>query len=390
MKQAFCRIVAILFFLITVDATTQAQQQRWLADAREQARVMLAAIDSFQSGNRFFPRSLHGDTLHLVPSNDWTSGFWPGILWMLSTTTTDTVFQNQARLFTARMNREPWNRNSHDVGFKVYDSYGWGYRLTGDTAYKRMIIEAAKTLCTRFNPKVGCIRSWDFGTWQYPVIIDNMMNLELLFAATRLSGDSTYYRVAVSHANTTLKNHFREDGSCYHVLDYDTTTGAVIKKTTLQGYADESVWARGQGWALYGFTMCYRETGDIRYLAQARKVAAYLLNNPLMPKDKIPFWDFAVPDLQQEPRDVSAAAVIASALEELSRYGNGKQYRKAAMRILTSLSAYYRAVPRTHHGFLLLHSTGHKPANSEVDTPIIYADYYYIEAILRSRGMKLR
>ncbi len=390
MKQALCRILAVGFFLITVGATTQAQQQRWLADARDQARVMLAAIDSFQSGNRFFPRSLHGDTLHLVPSNDWTSGFWPGILWMLSTTTTDTVFQNQARLFTARMNREPWNRNSHDVGFKVYNSYGWGYRLTGDTSYKRMIIEAAKTLCTRFNPTVGCIRSWDFGTWQYPVIIDNMMNLELLFAATRLSGDSTYYRVAVSHANTTLKNHFREDGSCYHVLDYDTTTGRVIKKTTLQGYADESVWARGQGWALYGFTMCYRETGDIRYLAQARKVAAYLLNNPLMPKDKIPFWDFGVPDMQQEPRDASAAAVIASALEELSRYGNGKQYRKAAMQILTSLSAYYRAIPRTHHGFLLLHSTGHKPANSEVDTPIIYADYYYIEAILRSRGMKLR
>ena len=210
------------------------------------------------------------------------------------------------------------------------------------------------------------------------------MNLELLFAATRLSGDSTYYKIAVSHANTTLNNHFRSDYSSYHVVDYDTLTGKAISRTTHQGYANESAWARGQAWALYGYTMCYRETKDQEYLKQAENVASFILNHANLPADKVPYWDFNAPDIPTAPRDASAAAIIASALYELKNYSaNAKQYKSVADDIVTNLAQKYTAAPGTHHGFILLHSTGNKPANGEIDVPIIYGDYYFLEALLR-------
>ena len=299
-----------------------------------------------------------------------------------------TEWRSKAEEFTALMEKEPKNGNSHDVGFKVYNSYGNGYRLTNNEEYKRKVLQGAATLVTRFNKNVGCIRSWDFGTWQYPVIIDNMMNLELLFAATRLSGDSSYYKIAVTHANTTMKNHFRPDHSCFHVLDYDTITGRVIGGSTLQGYADGSAWARGHAWALYGFTMCYRETRDPAYLKVADEIALFIYNHPRLPADKIPYWDFDVPGIPNEPRDASAAAIIASALYELQGYSaNRGQYKALADKILASLIGHYRSPIGTHHGFILLHSTGHKPVNSEVDTPLIYADYYFLEALLRRKRL---
>jgi uncharacterized protein YyaL (SSP411 family) len=219
------------------------------------------------------------------------------------------------------------------------------------------------------------------------VIIDNMMNLELLFAATRLTGDSAYYKVAITHANTTMKNHFRNDYSSYHVIDYDTLTGAVVHRHTHQGYSHESAWARGQAWGLYGYTVCYRETGIKAYLTQAEKIAGFILNNPAIPADRIPYWDYNAPDIPSAPRDVSAAAVTASALYELSGFSQkGKEYRKAADNIIKNLTEKYRAPYGTSHGFLLLHSTGNKPSGSEVDVPINYADYYYLEALLRSRN----
>ncbi|RYF82579.1 MAG: glucuronyl hydrolase [Chitinophagaceae bacterium] len=319
----------------------------------------------------------------LLKSNDWTSGFFPGMLWMMYERTGKQEWKVAAQEFTALMKREPYNRNSHDVGFKVYDSYGQGYRVTKDSSYKKLIIQAAKTLASRFNPKVGCIRSWDFGKWQYPVIIDNMMNLELLFAATKFTGDSSFYRIAVSHANTTLKNHFRSDFSSYHVVDYDTATGQVIGKGTHQGYADESAWARGQAWALYGYTMCYRETKNKQYLILAENVASFILKNPSLPKDGVPYWDYNVPNKKDEPRDASAATVTASALYELATFTGKKAYRQAADKMLSSIVAKYRAPFGSAHGFLLLHSTGNKPANGEVDEPIIYADYYFLEALNR-------
>jgi hypothetical protein len=215
-----------------------------------------------------------------------------------------------------------------------------------------------------------------------------MMNLELLFAATRLTGDSSFYKVAVTHANTTMRNHFRSDFSSYHVIDYDTATGKPIGKSTHQGYADSSAWARGQAWALYGYTMCYRETKNPAYLIQAEQIAGFILNHPRLPMDKIPYWDFDVPGINNEPRDASAAAIIASALYELSKYSKkGKEYSRTADHIIGSLTQSYRVAAGSKKGFILLHSTGHKPANGEVDVPIIYADYYYIEALLRKRAL---
>jgi unsaturated chondroitin disaccharide hydrolase len=277
------------------------------------------------------------------------------------------------------------------MGFKIYCSFGNGYRLTKDGNYHDIIIQSAKTLSTRFRPITGTIRSWDHNgdKWGYPVIIDNMMNLELLFAATRLTGDSSFYRIAVSHANTTMKNHFRPDNSSYHVLDYDTLTGKVLKKNTHQGYSDESAWARGQAWGLYGFTMCYRETKDPAYLQLAEKIAAFILNHPNLPKDLVPYWDYNDPNIPNVPKDVSAAAILASGLYELSTYStNGKWYKKRADKIVENLTKNYRSHVGENKGFILLHSTGHLPAKSEIDVPIDYADYYYLEAVLRSKKLK--
>ena len=383
MKRSVKTIRVLLLLFLWNNLAAQ-NVKKTFSDAKKQVAFFYGNIVKNRVDKKIFPRAIQNDSIKLVSSNDWTSGFWPGILWFMYEYTGKTEWRSKAEEFTALMEKEPKNGNSHDVGFKVYNSYGNGYRLTNNEEYKRKVLQGAATLVTRFNKNVGCIRSWDFGTWQYPVIIDNMMNLELLFAATRLSGDSSYYKIAVTHANTTMKNHFRPDHSCFHVLDYDTITGKVIGGSTLQGYADGSAWARGHAWALYGFTMCYRETKDPAYLKVADEIALFIYNHPRLPADKIPYWDFDVPGIPNEPRDASAAAIIASALYELQGYSaNRGQYKALADKILASLIGHYRSPIGTHHGFILLHSTGHKPVNSEVDTPLIYADYYYLEALLR-------
>lgn len=377
-------IIAAFTFFCFLETLLAQTVKKIFPDAEKQVYLMYKDAVANRNDRQIFPRTLRNDSLHLVASNDWTSGFFPGMLWFMYEYTKKPEWKLKAEEFTALMEREPKNRNSHDVGFKVYSSYGNGYRLTQNEEYKKQVLQGAATLATRFNAKIGCIRSWDFGKWQYPVIIDNMMNLELLFAATKLSGDSSYYKIAVTHANTTLKNHFREDHSCFHVVDYDTITGKAIGGSTHQGYADASAWARGQAWALYGYTMCYRETKNPVYLKQAENVAAYLINHPMLAKDKIPYWDFNVPDLSKEPRDASAAAVIVSALYELKNYSANKtQYTVFADMIMKSLTLHYRAPLGSAHGYILLHSTGNKPFNGEVDVPLIYADYYFLEALLR-------
>lgn len=364
--------------------------------AEVQTNLMLKELEKTQKNlgtKGVFPRTIteEGD-LHLVKGKDWTSGFFPGVLWLLYEYTGDGKWLGEAENFTTVLEQEKFDAGTHDVGFKIYCSYGNGYRLTKNGDYKEVIIQSAKTLITRYNPTVKVIRSWDHNTdkWEYPVIIDNMMNLELLFAATRFSGDSTFYKVAVDHANTTLKNHFREDNSSYHVIGYNPGTGEVEKKNTHQGYSDESAWARGQAWGLYGYTMSYRETQNNSYLEQAEKIAEFILNHPKLPLDLIPYWDFDVPNLQNEPRDVSAAAITASALYELSTFSkNGKEYRKAADVILKNLSENYTSPKGGNKGFILENSTGHKPHNSEVNVPINYADYYYIEAMLRQKQLNI-
>ena len=339
------------------------------------------------------PRNSEPDgTLNLVPSKDWTSGFFPGEFWFLYEYTQNNFWKKKAQQHTDILEKEKMNGSTHDMGFKVYCSFGNGYRLTQDEHYKEVLLQSARTLATRFKPAAGIIRSWDHSTakWVCPVIIDNMMNLELLFWATKESKDSTFYRIAVDHAKTTMKHHFRPDFSSYHVIDYDTITGQVLKKNTHQGFADESAWSRGQAWALYGYTMCYRETRLPEFLEQAQNIEKYLFTHPNMPEDLIPYWDFDAPGIPDEPRDVSAATVIASALYELSLYDpeKGERYRSNADKIIENLTKHYRATLKKDNGFLLLHSTGTKPTNTEVDVPIVYADYYFIEALMRKNKLE--
>jgi len=389
MNRSFIQLFIFLSITLFSNILSAQDVKRAFSDAEKQLSFFYNNVVKARDDKKIFPRSIRNDSIKLVVSNDWTSGFFPGMLWYMYDYTGKNEWRTKAEEFTLLMEKESKNANSHDVGFKVYNSYGNGLRLTNNAEYKKQAIQGAATLITRFNKNVGCIRSWDFGTWQYPVIIDNMMNLELLFAATRLSGDSSYYKIAVTHANTTMKNHFRPDFSCFHVMDYDTVSGKVIGGSTLQGYADNSAWARGHAWALYGFTMCYRETKDPAYLKLAENIASFLIDHPRLPSDKIPYWDFDVPDITKEPRDASAAAIMASALYELQGYSlNKKKYKNFADKIMNSLIKNYRSPIGTHHGFILLHSTGHKPADSEVDTSIIYADYYFLEALLRKKKLK--
>ncbi|HET6995832.1 MAG TPA: glycoside hydrolase family 88 protein, partial [Chitinophagaceae bacterium] len=394
MKKKVIVIVVVICGFMSTGFSQNIKTASVFDEAAKQSLLMIDELNKARSlkPDLVSPRTLDSaGRLKAVASRDWTSGFFPGELWFIYEFTKDDAWKQRAEQFTANIEREKTNASTHDMGFKVYCSFGTGYRLTHDPHYREVIIESARTLSKRFRPTTGTIRSWDHSTdkWAYPVIIDNMMNLELLFAATQLTGDSSFYKIAVSHADKTMQNHYRSDYSSYHVVDYDSITGKVVKKNTHQGYAHESAWARGQMWGLYGFTMCYRFTKDKRYLEQAEKIASFVLNHPNMPKDLVPYWDFNAPSIPNEPRDVSAAAVLASGLYELSTYSkNGKLYRQKADKIIESLTNNYRSRAGENRGFILLHSTGSKPSNSEVDVPLSYADYYYLEALLR--GMKLK
>lgn len=328
-----------------------------------------------------------------IPIDDWCSGFFPGSLCYLYQLTNDKSWLVQSKRFTEALDSIQYLTWHHDVGFMIGSSYLNIYRLNPNKAYKKTIIQTAKSLCTRFRKKAGVIQSWNVDRgwqskrgWTCPVIIDNMMNLELLFEATRLSGDSTYWKVAVSHANKTLENQFRKDGSCYHVVDYDPNNGAVLHRQTAQGYADNSAWARGQAWAVYGYTVCYRYTHDRKYLDQAVKTLNFVMQNPNLPEDLIPYWDFDAPNIPNEPRDVSSAACIASALYEMNNYLPDNGYTSLADRIIRSLSSpEYRAPLGKNGCFLLMHSVGSIPHNNEIDVPLNYADYYFLEALTRRK-----
>jgi unsaturated chondroitin disaccharide hydrolase len=336
-----------------------------------------------------FPKSFNTKTGSLETSNSdwWCSGFYPGTLFSLYSKTHDPLLLTEGNRMLGNLEKEQFNTGTHDLGFMMFCSFGNALIVSPKPAYKNILLNSAKSLSSRFDPRVGCIRSWNGKKNEYIVIIDNMMNLELLFWATRITGDSSYYKIAVTHANTTMKNHFRPDFSSYHVVDYDPETGAVQKKHTAQGYADESAWARGQAWGLYGYTVMYRETHDKKYLDQANHIAGFILNHPNLPKDKIPYWDFNAPQIPNALRDASAGSILSSALLELCQYSNislGKKYFNAAETIIRSLSkSPYQSKPGTNGGFLLQHSVGHLPQKSEVDQPLTYADYYYVEAMNR-------
>ncbi|MFV0483640.1 MAG: glycoside hydrolase family 88 protein [Bacteroidales bacterium] len=329
-----------------------------------------------------------------VGFQDWTSGFYPGCLWYLYEYSKDNKVKEEAIKSTKAIEGVTTYGGNHDVGFRAYCSFGNAYKLTGEDYYKDGIVTAAKTLMTRYSEKIGLIMSWNPNPkkdWTYPVIIDNMMNLELLFEATKISGDKTYWNAAVSHADKTLANHFRADNSSYHVIDYDPETGAVRHRNTHQGLNDESAWARGQAWGLYGYTVCYRYTKDKRYLDQALKIKDFYLNHPNLPEDLVPYWDFDVNGDPNLPRDVSASAIVASALVELADYAPQQKDEliASASKMLKSISDnYMNDNSDSHPNLLLSSSSGSIPHRSEINTPIIYADYYFLEALVRLSEMK--
>ncbi len=357
-------------------------------------------IEVIEASDKFLnPVTIQQDgSVYYCGYADWRSGFFPGSVWYLYELTGDEYYHPLAHKYSKAIEEAKNLTWHHDVGFMIYCSFGNGLRLTGDPEYKEIIIQAAKSLSTRFRPVAGILQSWDVERgwqsergWECPVIIDNMMNLELLFEATKLSGDPSFREIAVSHADRTLAEQFRPDGSTFHVIDYSMEDGSVRNRHTAQGYAHESTWSRGQAWAIYGFTLCYRETGDRKYIDMALKAFDFMRNHKDMPEDLIPYWDMDAPDIPNAYRDASAAAVIASALYEISTMDvdNPRQYKEYADQMMQSLaSPSYRAEPGTNGHFLLMHSVGSIPHNNEIDVPLNYADYYFLEALKRKKDIE--
>lgn len=340
------------------------------------------------------PRRFEDGKLVVVEPEDWTSGHFPGAIWYLYDYTRAPKWRAVAEDYTHRLERIRHFTGNHDIGFMLYCSYGNELRLTGNPAAKAVLLDGCVAAVKRYDPKVGLIMSWDprkDKEWQYPVIIDNMMNLELLMWGAKNGSTAPCRDVAVSHADKTDANHYRPDASCFHVVSYDLETGLAARKNTWQGFADASAWARGQAWGLYGFTMMFRETGQKDYLARAQAVADFLISHPRLPADKVPYWDYDAPGIPNEPRDASAGAIMASALIELSTQVGGTKgagyLAVARQQLLTLASPAFTAKPGENGGFILLTSVGSKPAKSEVSVPLNYADYYYLEALLRYRAV---
>ncbi|HEX9781767.1 MAG TPA: glycoside hydrolase family 88 protein [Opitutaceae bacterium] len=365
-----------------------------LATARTQSLGMAKALAS-QPGR--LSKTIGSDgTLETCDSSWWVSGFFPGVLWYLYENFGEEQLKQQAIVYTLSVEDQKYTTDNHDVGFMIFCSFGNAYRLTQNSEFKEVIRIASESLSTRFSAVTGTIRSWDLTSWseqwKYPVIIDNMMNLEMLMWAGREFGNDAFKNIAIRHADTTMRNHFREDFSSFHVVSYDLETGEVEKKTTAQGYSDDSAWTRGQGWGLYGYTMMYRLVREPKYLDQAIGIAEFITNHPRLPEDKIPYWDFDAPDIPDAPRDASAGALICSALFELSQYvdaARSEKYKRVAEKQIRTLSTpEYLAEPGENQHFILKHSVGHMPNGTEIDVPLTYADYYFVEAMLRWKALK--
>lgn len=414
-------LISTLCLAMAAPAICAKADNDWIATAANTAAKQLAFQASQVPSDTVFPRNLNTDfsipdlewhlgipcaefkpevdlrehpgkgnymKVRYVPPRDWTSGFFPGSLWLAYELTGDKALRDQAVIFTNRNFPVSYMTDTHDLGFMINCSYGQAQRLAPNDTIRTVLVRTADNLIGRFDPKVGTIRSWDFGPWNYPVIIDNMMNLQLLFNASRITGDSKYKDIAVKHALKTIACHFRPDYTSYHVVSY-TPDGGIERRQTFQGKADESAWSRGQGWGLYGYTESYRETQRPEFLKQAIAIADMIMKRNTT-EDLVPYWDFDAVPCERSPRDASAAAVIASAMLELSTLApDGAKYRDYAEAILRSLSSpAYLAEPGTNGGFVLKHSTGSLPHGSEIDTPLNYADYYYLEALQRLRRLQ--
>lgn len=388
----------LVFLIILGCSQKENKQNSELIDRGEDYSTILdKAVDQYKVlrgslPEDRFPKTFEGGELVTSNSGWWCSGFYPGsLLFLYEQTGQDWLIKEATRMMRV-LEKEQFNTGTHDLGFMMFCSFGKAYQKNPTPEIREILINSAKSLSSRFNSEVGCIRSWNSKPDDFIVIIDNMMNLELLFWATEQTGDSTYYDIAVEHANTTMKNHFRSDFSSYHVLNYDTKTGEVKEKKTAQGYSDNSAWARGQAWGLYGYTMTYRCTKDQRYLEIAKNIADFLLDHPNLPTDKIPYWDFNAPNIPDAKRDASAAAITASALLELKDYvdeSRSQEYQSTALKIIENLStSKYLAEGGQNGGFILKHGVGHMPQGTEIDVPLTYADYYYLESIKRLMANK--
>ncbi len=391
----------LLLCLLVVGCTTKEAEldvDAALEYCHRQVRRTLADLKKVDGGTDYtmMPRNIMADesewNLRKATPEEWCAGFWPGVLWYDYESTGDEAVRAEAEKFTASL--EYLSRTSafdHDLGFLVFCSYGNGYRLTKNPKYRQVILDAADTLATLFNPQVGTILSWPRNVEMlggHNTIMDNMINLEMLFWAAKNGGSPHLADIAIAHADKTMQCQFRDDYTSFHVAVYDTSSGNLIRCCTHQGYADGSMWARGQAWAIYGYTMVYRETLNPKYLDFVQKVADVYLSR--LPADNVPYWDFDAPNIPDAPRDASTAAITASALLELSTFvddAKAEQYRTAAVRMLSSLSSDKYRSGDAKPSFLL-HSTGHHPNGSEIDASIIYADYYYIEALLRLKRLQ--
>jgi len=395
LKEIFLSWMALLVITGSLQAQSKAQMKSLIKNQFDFAAKQYKLLAGKTPVDKM-PQTYNPKTGKSTFSNMqwWCSGFYPGTLWLIYEQTGDKSIKAEAEKKLGELESMKHYKGNHDLGFMINCSFGNGFRITRDPAYALTLDTAAATLALRYRPNVHAIQSWDKSkNFTCPVIIDNMMNLELLCWVSAHTGDTSYLHIAREHANTTIKNHFRPDYSSYHVIDYNPNTGAVIAKRTWQGANDSSSWARGQAWGLYGYTMMYRFTKDRAYLNQAEHIAHYILTNPSIPADMIPYWDYDAPGIPDAPRDASAAAITASGLLELSRFTKGKtrkSYVAAAKKILVSLgSDKYRAKLGENGDFILMHSTGAKPFNSEVDSPLSYADYYYLEALARYKDWYL-
>ncbi len=410
MKKILLSLILVVSSMLVLVA--QEKEKQFIKENLDFAKIQVENMLKVPFSKTQMPQSLNknGDLIRF-DIRSWTAGFFPGTLWYLSEFSGDKALGDSARAWTNKMESVKTFTDNHDIGFMMYCPFGNAYRINPAEADKDVLIESARSLSTRFNPITKTIKSWNsWRSWngdevfQYPVIIDNMMNLELLFFATQKSGDDSFQKIAISHAEKTMENQIRADGSHFHVTFYDTKTGNFIKGETSQGYSDNSTWSRGQAWAIYGFTMVYRETKDTRFLETAIKTADFYLDHDNLPSDKIAWWDFNAYQLGYTPgirsnarnltinyRDASAAAITASALFELSTCVEGQRsekYYNAAVDILHALgSDRYRAKAGENGNFILKHSVGAIPHNNEIDVPLVYADYYFVEALVRYNAL---
>lgn len=389
MRKAIFFITSLLCLACQKQESMEELTARVFERAAAQMELMDKNLDSAAVSNpgvAIYPRSINKEGA-LWTSNYkwWCSGFYPGSMWYVYEYTGDEKIKELALEYQAGLEPLRFRKDDHDIGFQLMCSYGNCLRLTEDQTCVPVLIDGANSLASRFDPEVGCTRSWSFGKWSFPVIVDNMMNMELLLKAAELGGSDSLKNVALAHARTTMKNHFREDKSCFHLVDYNPETGEVVGKQTVQGLADDSAWARGQAWGLYGFTMVYRFCKEQDILDHAIAIAEYLL--PRLPEDGVPFWDYDSAEIPNDVRDASAAAIMASSLIELSQYVDAEKAERylatAEKMIRTLASDEYLCAEGEDYGFLLKHSTGNKNTDSEVDVPLTYADYYFLEALIR-------